>query len=215
MPREVTSLVYKFEELEPKAKEKARQWWRDCEAQDFMRGYPNFVHDEFETIAKILGVEFDQQRIIPMGGEKHARMEPKIWWGLHVQGSGASFDGCYSYAKGCVKKMKAYAPEDKVLHAIATDLYDAQRINGYRLTARVRSGRRGCASYNADIEVERSDGLQGLIREDVDRALRAFMDWMYKYIDAEWDNTMSGENVDESIRINEYEFEEDGSRACV
>ena len=40
--------------------------------------------------------------------------------------------------------------------------------------------------------------------------LRSFADWIYRQLKEEYEYRMSDENVDESIRINEYEFDENG-----
>ena len=44
-------------------------------------------------------------------------------------------------------------------------------------------------------------------------ALRSFADWIYRQLEKEYEFNMSDENVDESIRINEYEFDETGAIA--
>jgi hypothetical protein len=48
---------------------------------------------------------------------------------------------------------------------------------------------------------------------DISEAMSDFCRWMYKRLEAEHDYLQSDEAVDESIKCNEYEFEEDGSRA--
>ena len=46
--------------------------------------------------------------------------------------------------------------------------------------------------------------------DEVKSALRSFADWMYSALEKEYWHRMSAENVDDSIRANEYEFLEDG-----
>ena len=48
------------------------------------------------------------------------------------------------------------------------------------------------------------------IEEDTRDLLRSFADWIYRQLKEEYEYRMSDENVDESIRINEYEFDENG-----
>lgn len=43
--------------------------------------------------------------------------------------------------------------------------------------------------------------------------MREFADWIYSRLEAEYEYQNADEQVDESIRINEYEFAEDGNRA--
>ena len=47
---------------------------------------------------------------------------------------------------------------------------------------------------------------------DLTEAARDFMRWIYRQLEAayEWENAV--EQVDDSIRANEYEFTEDGER---
>ena len=48
------------------------------------------------------------------------------------------------------------------------------------------------------------------VEEDTRDILREFADWIYRHLESEYEYRMSDENVDESIRINEYEFDENG-----
>ena len=45
--------------------------------------------------------------------------------------------------------------------------------------------------------------------------LRDFMNWIYQQLENEHDYLLSDEYVDDTIRANEYEFTENGKRACV
>ena len=40
--------------------------------------------------------------------------------------------------------------------------------------------------------------------------LKDFAKWIYTRLDTEWDYAMSDEQIDDSIRANEYEFTEGG-----
>jgi hypothetical protein len=48
--------------------------------------------------------------------------------------------------------------------------------------------------------------------ETAKEALRDLMQWLYDSLEREYDTTQADEQVDESIRCNEYEFDEDGDR---
>lgn len=70
----VITKVYQFDELSNEAKEKARDWWRDCENQEFGQQ----IELEFaEKAAGILGIEFDTRTVKLMGGG--TRQEPIIY----------------------------------------------------------------------------------------------------------------------------------------
>lgn len=202
--------VYTFDELSDAAKEKARAWWRDCENQDFDT---DFLYEDFERVAKILGVEFDKRRVDLYGGGH--RYAPKIWWtGFYSQGDGASWEGSYAYAKGCAKEMRRYAPKDAELHRIADELAAVQKVNAYQVRALAKH--RGHYYHSGCMEVDvfhnRDRELDGRFQDRVTQVLRDFADWMWKQLRDEYEYRMSDEQVDESIRINDYTFTADGAR---
>ena len=212
MPRTqvTTKEVFKFDELPDSAKEKARDWWRECEMLDGL-DLIDMNADDFNEIAKLLGIEFDQRPVKLMGGG--TRYESKIWYsGFSSQGDGACFEGRYSYAKGMRKAIRAHAPLDTELHRIADGLFDLQRRAFYRLEARaIHHGRyyhSGCMSV--DVSLANGADVSRSIEEDTRDLLRSFADWIYRQLKEEYEYRMSDENVDESIRINEYEFDENG-----
>lgn len=200
--------IYSFNELSDDAKETARDWWRQCENTSFS---PNFQYDDFEAVAAILGIEFDQTQIPLMNGS--SRRQSKIYWsGFSSQGDGACFEGYYSYSRGAAQKIRDYAPLDKTLHQIADDLQAAQTPAFYRLRARIDHAGHYYHAYSMRITVEHDDRTPSEGEEDVlNEAMRDFANWMYRAIETEYEYQMSDGNVDDSIQANEYEFTEDGS----
>jgi hypothetical protein len=214
MPRTETieRTLFKFDELSDDAKEKARQWWRDCENQD---SDTSCTFEDAATCAEILGIDLRTRPVKLVGGG--TRYEPCIYYsGFYSQGDGACFEGSYSYAKGAAKKIRQHAPKDTELHRIADELQDVQRCNRYKMTAtathRGHYYHSGCMYVDVDC-----DGASGLCtREDEDtvqRALCDFADWIYRQLRDEYEWRMADEQVDESIRINEYDFTEEGEIA--
>jgi len=203
--------LYEFDELSDAAKEKAREWWRECESQDF--GAHGELFEDTERIAEILGITFDRHDVPLMGGSK--RSELNIWWQLHVQGSGVSFSGRYEYQKGCSEKMRQYAPQDKELQRIASELQKIQKKYGYKLTAKISASGREVHKYAMDLEAFRDNGDYADIQDASDLLvlMRDFADWIYNMLQQEYEYRMSDENVDESIRANEYTFRENGKRS--
>jgi hypothetical protein len=51
------------------------------------------------------------------------------------------------------------------------------------------------------------------VEDDVTELMRDFARWIYRALEREYDYQNSDEAVDEMIRANGYEFEEDGARA--
>jgi len=208
MPRTVERLIYKFEELSDKAKEKARDWYRECIEADELTDY-----DDWNEIADILGVDFKQKSVRLYGGG--TRYDPDISFSLgYCQGDGASYDAHYKFAKQAPKRIRDHAPMDEKLHAIADALADVQKRNGYKLTAQTHA--HDVASYSMEVNVSDArkpdEDPTPEADEIVTAQLRAFADWIYDQIRAQNDYLTSDEAVDESILLNVYEFEEDGSR---
>lgn len=214
MPETMTITLFKFDELSAAAKERARDWWR--EADD--GGEYDSMYENFDAVAKILGIEFNTRPVPLHGGG--TRYEPRIFWsGFCSQGDGLCFEGRYSYARKAHRKIREYAPKDDALHKIADGLLEIQKAHGYRIEATVRHHGHYYHKYSTRIDVVDSrtgnefEGDAGIRIDDaVTELLRDFMEWMYRALESEHDYRMSDENVDECIRINDYTFTGDGER---
>lgn len=207
MPHTIEKTIFKFDELTDSAKEKARDWWRQAESSDM----DLLDRDDLEEIAKILGIEFDKRQVPLMNGK--TRGESNIYYsGFCSQGDGACFEGRYSYTKGCAKAIRKYAPKDMRLHSIADQMQALQRKHFYRISAttsqRGHYYHSGCMSV--DVYLDGVDAPRS-IEDDMRDILREFADWIYQQLKSEYEYRMSNENVDESIRINDYDFDELGN----
>ena len=218
--RTITKTAYQFDELPDRAKEKARDWYRGCIDTD---DYGAVIEDAVR-MAELLGIEIDSRSWENTAGYRGS--SPCIYWsGFSSQGDGACFEGSYSYKKGAVKAIKAETSAgsdeaskgDLKLLRIAQGLQDLQRPAFYTLTARMGRGHNSnyySHSGTMAVDVERSDERD--VTEDQEETLtelmRDFADWIYSQLDQENDYLYSEENVDESIRANEYEFYENGER---
>lgn len=200
--------LYKFDELEPHAKENAREWWRSCENGDF---YTESVYSDASKMGKLIGIDLDSRPVKLMGGG--IRMEPCIYYsGFWSQGDGACFEGSYQYQKGALKAIKAECNDDELIR-IAQALQALQRRYFYKLCANtVHSGHyyhSGCMK----VDVQYCDDKYRDIEDAADeltQLLRDFADWIYDQLEKDYEYRMSDENVDESILANGYEFTEEG-----
>lgn len=214
MPHTRTETVYHFEELDDHAKERARDWWRNLEAQDFDTEY---VIDDAQRMGAILGIELDTKPVKLMGGG--TRYDPVVYWsGFSSQGDGACFEGRYRYAKGAAKRIREEAPRDTELHRIADALQSAQRRAFYRVTARCQHRghyyHSGCMSVEVDNSYSsNSPYLPDGVEDDITQAMRDFADWIYRQLESEYEWRMADEQVDDAITANEYEFDATGARA--
>jgi hypothetical protein len=186
--------VYQFDELNEDAKEKAREWWREG-GMDYE--WYDAVYEDAKAIGELMGIEID-----------------KIYFsGFSSQGDGACFEGSYAYAKSSVKAVIEYAPQDSELHRIVKALAAIQKLNFYQLTATVKHSGHYYHEFCTNIDAQRADdsfATEGL--DELKELLRDFMHWIYRQLETEYDYLNSDEQVDETIRINEYTFTEDGNR---
>lgn len=191
-----TKTIYLYPELSKKAKERARQWWRELESQDFSG---EFVLEDAVRIAGLFGLEINQERV--------------FWSGFSSQGDGACFASVYRYKKGSVKAVIAYAPNDTELHAIIEGLVEVQRRNFYALEATTMQRGHYMHSGCMEVDVTRKDGHE--MTEDAEEAitdlLRSFADWVYDRLEGDYYYQISDESAEDAIIANEYEFDEGGN----
>ena len=221
--RVIKKTVYTFDELSESAKDKARQWIRDCNTED--NSWSEFVIENAARMAEFMGLDVCQRRVTLMGGG--SRYEPSIYWsGFWSQGDGACFEGSWDASKVNAKGLKDEAPTDTELHRI---------VDGFAEVARkYPEGSFTCKhtghynhSHSTSFDVELNDPKEndleyastewsvaatkwGEDEETLIELARDFMDWIYKQLEKEWDYQNSDEQIDETIRANEYEFSEDG-----
>ena len=188
--------VYAFDELSDRAKEKARDWWREGGLHD---DWWESVVEDAKTIAELFGLE----------------VERVFFSGFSSQGDGACFEGDYRYKKGGLAAVKAYAPQDTGLHDIVKALQAAQRKAFYKLGATTKHrghyNHSGCMAIDA---YHLKDSWRDISNAegDIKDALRWFADWIYKQLETEYEYQMSDEQIDDIIRANQYTFTENGKR---
>ena len=211
--RVVETNVFQYDELDDRAKERAREWYSRHVFEDSCDW--EFVYDDAAQVADILGIEIESRYVPLMNGKSHK--EPAIYFsGFWSQGDGACFEGTYRYAKGATKKIREYAPQDKELHRIADELQAVQRKHFYHLIASMNHTGHYCHSGCMSVEVEHNEDRYrdiGDAEEEITQLMRDFADWIYDRLESEYDYRTSDEAVEEAIRANEYEFDENGERA--
>ena len=212
MPEVIETLVYSFDELDERARERARDWYRQASADD---DWHEFVFEDFERVCEILGIDLATRSIRLYGGG--TREKPCIWFsGFASQGDGACFEGSYSYRKGAARAIRAYAPTDERLAAIADQLQLIQRQNLYALEVRITHRGRYYHEHSIAVSVERaSNNFQPPTSDAEDivaEALRDLARWLYSQLEREYNYQISNEVVDEGIIANGYTFTEVGRR---
>ncbi|OLP58938.1 antitoxin of toxin-antitoxin stability system [Xaviernesmea oryzae] len=212
MPEIVETTVYRIDELDASAREKAREWFRQV---GFDHEWYEFVYSDFETICTILGITLCAVPIRLFGGG--TRTKPGIWFsGFWSQGDGACFEGSYAYAKRAASAIRAHAPRDTELHAIADALQAVQRRNFYQLRAGIRHQDRYYHEYTMAIAVERdSPNGQAMTADAEDIVIEALRDlarWLYRRLEDEYEYQTSDAEIDAALEANAYTFTADGHR---
>ena len=209
--RVTETTVYQFDELSEKAKEKAREWYRQGNYDDSF--WSECTIDGAKEIGKLLGMDID-----------------KVYFsGFWSQGDGACVEGTWRASDVKVDKLKEYAPQDKELHRIVDGLAEIAKEypDGYfKVRHRGHYSHSGCTAFDVELPTEQENELeydapeykllQVKLGEDEDTLIklaRDFMNWIYRQLEKEWDYQNSDEQVEESIRANAYEFLETGERA--
>jgi len=213
MPRTKEITLYQFDELSDTAKIAARDWYRQCSDGD--NDFAESVIEDAAECAAILGITIDHHPVKLMNGK--TRQDPSVWWsGFWSQGDGACFDGSYCYAAGAHRKIRAHAPQDTELHRIADGLLAVQKEYSYSLSASIKHIGHYSHAHSTTITVDRGIGpneIAGADVEAIETLLRDYMTWIYRELEKEYEYQNADEQVDETIRANEYEFTEDGERA--
>jgi hypothetical protein len=206
----IETTVYTYDELNDKAKEKARDWYRNGGFDDTF--WSECTIEDAVQCSEYLGIEINER------GEK--RKEPCIFWsGFASQGDGACFQGSWSASKVQPGKLAENAPEDKELHRIAAEFERVAKEFPHASFTVKHSGHyyhKGCTDFTVSIldddsnEIDTPESNQA--EKDLIEVARDFMEWIYRQLEQQWDYVNSDEQVAETILANEYEFTEDGKR---
>ena len=212
MPRIVETVVYELPELSRAARERARAWYRNtCLDHEWY----DAVFKDFETVCGLFGVTLRTHTVRLMGGG--TREAPNLWFsGFAHQGAGASFEGVYRYAPNAARAIRAYAPKDPTLQAIADDLQHVQKRNFYQLVSVIRQRGRYYHAHSMTIEVERDSPAGQAMTDDAEdtivEAIRNLARWLYRQLQNEYDYLTSDAAVDDTIVANQWVFTEAGTR---
>ena len=212
MSQVIETTVYTFDELSDAAKESARGWFREASVGD--NSFADFTTDALIKACEALGVDVGTHTVRLMGGG--SRQAPNVYWSLsYSQGDGASFDGSYTYAKDAKSKLaKHFGGDDLVqLQALAQRLVNVQRRNGYQLSASIEQSGRYTHSGTMAVSVDhgRDHDVKGADEEEIKEVVRELADWFFHALRGAYEWEQADEQVDETIRANEYTFTADGS----
>ena len=179
--REMTTMVYSFNELSDDAKKRALNAFRDINVE-----YDWWTYGAYDTICtagKLLGLDIDR-----------INFDADLY---------CIFNADYEYARGAVKAIQAEFPHATDLHDVARKLQALQRRHFYSLSCNVASQRDTnsyqCFRFGEDYECE-----------DLGDIIDDFAHWARILLRDEYKDLTSDEEVKEIIIVNEYEFTEGG-----
>jgi hypothetical protein len=197
MPKQRTTVIdtYQFDELDGCAKERARDWYRGCiESDDF-----DWALGDCAEALKALGFSV---------GNRHNKRA--IYWSLNP--IDAAFDATWSASRFAPNALLKDRPTDKELHRIA----EALRV----LVGQMPEASGSCDSgrnCNQTAEFYAGDdsndsGMNDDPAAEFECVVTDLAHWIATAVNAEYEYRYSAECVDENIRCNEYDFDENGKR---
>lgn len=196
--------LYEFNELSEAAKEKARNWWRECSVGDSF--WSERILDETKEQASFMG--FDVEKI--------------LWSGFYYTGDGACFIGRWN-ANDLNPEEVAYGwgecDSTSKIKQIA-EMFEKFSKCYPELQVKISHNNHYCHEMSVDYDFYFFDQETGEEKDyPEDFSERAFKEtcvdlfkWIYRQLEKEYEYQNSNECVDESILANEYSFRECGTR---
>ncbi len=202
MPQQISITVYQYDELSEKAKEKARTWYSEGAFNDAT--WAEYTVNDFVEVAKRLNIDISERTFRAIGGQE--KSEPKVSWDNFPWR--LAFEGSWTAAGFDPKKVTEWAPQDEKLKEIAAQLQTIVERAGPDV--QVKCG----VSRDCWPEIEMVSGELDSTAE-VEEPLKELCRWGAANLESEWEYQNSREQIEESIRANEYEFTADGERFVV
>jgi hypothetical protein len=198
--------LYEFNELSEAAKEKARDWWRECNNHDTF--WSECTIDEAKEQAENMGLDIDN-----------------IYWrGFSSQGDGACYEGTWhacDVKAGETAKGWGDCDATKEIRRIAAEFEETAKNfpnASFRVKHRGHYSHEFCTTFDVSLG-EEEDDLENLSQEEWSRAeedlietARDYMRWIYRQLEKEYEYQNSAECIDENLTANSYSFLEDGTR---
>jgi hypothetical protein len=215
MPRLVVTerLVYTFEELSDKAKQKARQWWMQAGGNEWW--WTNVLEDA-ERMASLLGIQIEKQSW--KAGGLHSCL-PIIYFSLDE--NSCVFKGVYRIAPDAYEKIDAACGgADQTLLHLAGHLTAMQTMAvlkyGTTWEADIvpisRERALSCDTRLLDFDGTLDDQTYRQADHDFGVVFSDLCQWIKGNLRVEQEWVESDEYIDDCLIANEYEFDEDGSK---
>lgn len=195
--------IYKYNELSDKAKEKARDWWRNASCGETY--WSECVIDEVKEQGAFMGLD----------------IENVYFSGFWSQGDGACFEG--SWRAGSVNAAKVAdgwgdckeTQEIKAIAASFAELAKAWPEAGFKVKHRGHYSHENCTDFDVELgdNAQGESGYEGEI-DEAESALietaKKLMRWTHRQLEKAYEDYNSDENIAGNIEANNYEFTVDG-----
>lgn len=216
--------IFKYSELSDKAKEKARDRYREALAGDNF--FAEYVIEDFHETLKALGFD-PYKRVSSRATGYNAKLRSTVQWsGFWSQGDGAAFEGRWRAENFNPKELLANRPVDALsndatnanaeLHRIAAEILACKKAGLLNATIRAARGffmaLDDAQAFDPNDPEDSRDADTGLRVRFIDAA-RDLASGFYKALESEYKYWNSDEQIAETIEANEYEFYADGRQA--
>lgn len=196
----IETKLFSFSELSAAAKSAAIETIRNSESYLSWEWYAS-VKEDFHQILNMIGFyDIDS-----------------TFSGFWEQGDGASFTGRYSYEKGCLRAVKAYAPKDEKLHELVESIVTSQKPHFYKLQCVIYSASIYCHAHTMQFEWTKDgnyfDWQNDQEEDEIEDTFRGLANWYYEKLESEYDYFMSDDAIADYIEAHERRFTEDGQEA--
>ena len=219
MSKQITMTAYEFDELSDKAKEKAREWWRNASAGD--SDWSEYTIEEAVREAALMGIDITNKQ--------DGRGDRIYWSGFWSQGDGACFEGTWRASDvkaGKVADGWGESPATTEIKRIAAKfdrIAKAYPESSFSVKHSGHYSHENCTDFTFHFPDD-NDGEDwpedkrlewDAECEALKEAAKDLMRWIYSRLEDayEWQN--ADEQVDENIRANDYLFSEEGKRTVV
>lgn len=215
----------KYHQLKPAAQERARQWFKDSEAEMWGSDRAPDYYEDMATCLKFLGITVDMRterwRNATTGKEGSREEYDFEWSGFWSQGDGLVFKGAWDAEHVDMTGLAEYAPVDETLRriAIAMTAIMLAHPDGHAKITTVSNGP-GLSSMHLESwsgAYEDDDGnispeLPEPHHDALQTQIAAACHWCYKQLEDNYEYDTGDEAAVEGIEANEYDFDRDGDR---
>jgi len=204
--------VYQYNELSEKAKERARDWFRE---RNLEYDWYESDYEALQTLGRLFGMEVDLKRT--------------YFNGFYSQSSGCSFEADIDIVKmfECIRLESWKEEFPNVEFRFPTQTKNMLRVMKIAELLDVRgsvsnANRETAVRVNLDWDSTDCSGMKS--RDRIDEVMREIEEytqdvaeeinnWFYRWLESDYEYLQSDESIEEGIIANEYEFDEDGRRA--